>query len=603
MYSKQKSSKMRLPVRRSHIYLLFLFVIFTIGWFIIIRLDGKLKVPRGDVLRPSVKSERWLRKHDGSGSSLNPLAGNWNLKDLGGSSMKRIDCLINNEYSISCLKSRDGVVHVPFNFVKKYFDIDGHLVKTGDGREYLSWEHSYSKIYRPKKPYNSSGPFLWFENYNVEVRDRVKCISGSKGVPISTQWEPNGHFYPIQIAQFGLSHFSKNLTLGKPRVLVLEDGSLKQDQWIREPIKKDSSGLPMIHPLDDYSSHGGSNGKVVYINGDKISFKLKKRRSNSDLSLSVRLKPSSNFSMTVFLISDSGKEYSVSYAPIDEDFVDDETTYGFGAANEAWTTLARDVGVDLQKAYSTSGRKLSAKSRGLHVSEIVFKGQTLLDDLLLSSSIHEPHFFAAVKWLMESQDRQGGWPIKVTRKLSSGSLVLQPGWYSAMAQGQGISLLTRMYQYTKNETYLKAAIRALALFDGNSTNGGIRTYFLDKYVWFEEYPTVPSSFVLNGFIYSLFGLYDLKNTCEKLCIKSTHLFEDGLNSLRQLLPLFDNGFGTLYDLRHLSLKSEPKLARWDYHTTHINQLLYLNSFLNESQFSNTAKRWIGYMKGRRAPHN
>jgi hypothetical protein len=30
-----------------------------------------------------------------------------------------------------------------------------------------------------------------------------------KGVPISSQWKKDGHIYPIQVGQFGLSHFSK----------------------------------------------------------------------------------------------------------------------------------------------------------------------------------------------------------------------------------------------------------------------------------------------------------------------------------------------------------------------------------------------------------
>lgn len=41
-----------------------------------------------------------------------------------------------------------------------------------------------------------------------------------KGVPISTQWGPQGYFYPIQIAQYGLSHYSKNLTEKPPDVKI-----------------------------------------------------------------------------------------------------------------------------------------------------------------------------------------------------------------------------------------------------------------------------------------------------------------------------------------------------------------------------------------------
>ena len=59
---------------------------------------------------------------------------------------------------------------------------------------------------------------------------------------------------------------------------------------------------------------------------------------------------------------------------------------------------------------------------------------------------------------------------------------------------------------------------------------------------YEEYPTTPPLFVLNGFIYSLFGLYDLaqvatgdaKQTAQKL-------FDDGMASLKVMLPFFDSG--------------------------------------------------------------
>ena len=32
------------------------------------------------------------------------------------------------------------------------------------------------------------------------------------GVPVSNQWDKNGYIYPIQVAQYGLSHYSKSLT-------------------------------------------------------------------------------------------------------------------------------------------------------------------------------------------------------------------------------------------------------------------------------------------------------------------------------------------------------------------------------------------------------
>lgn len=47
------------------------------------------------------------------------------------------------------------------------------------------------------------------------------------GVPLSTQWGPQGYFYPIQIAQYGLSHYSKNLTEKPPHIEVYETAEEK----------------------------------------------------------------------------------------------------------------------------------------------------------------------------------------------------------------------------------------------------------------------------------------------------------------------------------------------------------------------------------------
>ena len=56
-----------------------------------------------------------------------------------------IDCVINDEYPISCLKGDKDEVYVPFSFLKKYFEINGKLVSDELGSESFSWQHSYSK--------------------------------------------------------------------------------------------------------------------------------------------------------------------------------------------------------------------------------------------------------------------------------------------------------------------------------------------------------------------------------------------------------------------------------------------------------------------------
>lgn len=90
---------------------------------------------------------------------------------------------------------------------------------------------------------------------------------------------------------------------------------------------------------------------------------------------------------------------------------------------------------------------------------------------------------------------------------------------------------------TGENAFLTAANRALAPFNRSVQLSqspdeacGVRANFLGQSTlpWYEEYPVVPSVFVLNGFIYSLVGLYDLskvgndKSFCSSFLSVSRH---------------------------------------------------------------------------------
>ena len=76
------------------------------------------------------------------------------------------------------------------------------------------------------------------------------------------------------------------------------------------------------------------------------------------------------------------------------------------------------------------------------------------------------------------------------------------------------------------------------MFNISSTDGGVKAVFMDKFEWYEEYPTNPSTFILNGFMYSLLGLYDLKSVSVKLKAEvwRLYLYLSGLISLEAMLP-------------------------------------------------------------------
>ena len=87
--------------------------------------------------------------------------------------------------------------------------------------------------------------------------------------------------------------------------------------------------------------------------------------------------------------------------------------------------------------------------------------------------------------------------------------IRQTSIYCLKFQGQALSTLVRAYLESKDDRCLAAAEDGVRVFSISSSEGGVRAVLMDKYEWYEEYPTNPPTFILNGFMYSLLGLYDL----------------------------------------------------------------------------------------------
>lgn len=249
-------------------------------------------------------------------------------------------------------------------------------------------------------------------------------------------------------------------------------------------------------------------------------------------------------------------------------------SYEGSAPYGEWSTVTRDILVDVSRALSSGDNRKKDDNVVLHPGDIRlvslgFRGQlTVRQHISQRNEQHSHAFRASADWLARNQDEKGGWAVPVERSIAERKLVLPPGWHSAMAQGHGISVLTRAFKEFDDRKYLKSALSALDLFRKNSSEGGVRASFFGI-PWYEEYPTTPGSFVLNGFLYSLIGLYDLSqldvtSESEDVRLKVTEaaeLYKTGIQSLKQLLPLYDTGSGTIYDLRHVGLGTAPNLAR------------------------------------------
>jgi hypothetical protein len=170
---------------------------------------------------------------------------------------------------------------------------------------------------------------------------------------------------------------------------------------------------------------------------------------------------------------------------------------------------------------------------------------------------------------------------------------LKAPWYSALAQGQGISLLVRAHRETRNAAYFEAAERAFASLLSPVEAGGVQ--FVDSHgdVWLEEYIVHPPTHILNGFIWAAWGAYDYYLATAD---SSAHdLFYRCAQTLLRNLGRYDAGYWSLYELSGSRLKM---LASPFYHRLHIVQLRVMSRITGVSKFSRIADEWEAYSRKR-----
>jgi len=99
----------------------------------------------------------------------------------------------------------------------------------------------------------------------------------------------------------------------------------------------------------------------------------------------------------------------------------------------------------------------------------------------------------------------------------------------------------------------------------------------------------PPSHVLNGFIWTLWGVYDyFFVTKEK---KAFNLYENCLKTLNENLYRYDIGYWSLYDLSNNRLKT---IASHFYHNLHIVQLNIMYKLTGNNIFFKYSKKWDNY---------
>lgn len=197
-------------------------------------------------------------------------------------------------------------------------------------------------------------------------------------------------------------------------------------------------------------------------------------------------------------------------------------------------------------------------------------------DLFLKTGeeIYKKKLIACAEWAVENQQNDGSW---VTFAYDNPE---HP--YSSMAQGEGISMLIRAHIATHDDKYLDAVHKAKDFMLKPISDGGTVNYCGDD-VYLHECTHEP--LILNGWIFSLWGLYDYVKYINDDNVKN--ILNKTLNSLKKKLPDFDIKYWSKYE-------DDKPICSPFYHKLHIAQLRVMYELFGDDIYKQYADKWEKY---------
>lgn len=201
-------------------------------------------------------------------------------------------------------------------------------------------------------------------------------------------------------------------------------------------------------------------------------------------------------------------------------------------------------------------------------------------DLYLTThqQVYQAKLLACAQWALENQQSDGGW---VTFAHTNPHAP-----YSSMAQGEGISMLLRAAIVSGDPRFTDAAEKAKVFMLKPLGEGGTTEYDGEDVIFYED---TDSPVILNGWIFSLWGLLDYCNYTGDNGTRA--ILERTLNTLKKKLPEFDIRYWSNYDVG-------GHICSPFYHQLHIAQLRVMYDLFGDPIYEATANRWELYQASR-----
>ncbi len=204
------------------------------------------------------------------------------------------------------------------------------------------------------------------------------------------------------------------------------------------------------------------------------------------------------------------------------------------------------------------------------------------------------HFYDQAEWFVKNAFYKNDHEIAVWEYHFPWSHDLIPPWISSLAQSTALSTLLRAWLMSGEQRFLDVALCAFNSMDTEIEDGGVKHSTKDG-VTFEESAILPANTVLNGFIFSIWGVLEFFIATGDP--RAMELVKISADTLIQLLPKYDLGFWSRYHLYN-SKTMLPSVSSTFYHNVHVAQLDVMGHLLPNAAFKSTASRWGKYEKNR-----
>lgn len=192
------------------------------------------------------------------------------------------------------------------------------------------------------------------------------------------------------------------------------------------------------------------------------------------------------------------------------------------------------------------------------------------DALIQSGKLYEDKFYFEYRWWIKRGNKH---------------IIANP-WYSGIAQGQGLSFYSELYNITKIEKYLVFSNKIFStFFSFDKSNNQPVTVEIDEggFYWIQEYlSNQGGDYVLNGFLFAVVGLIDYYYITKDQ--RAITLIEASIATLKNYIDQYQvEGGVSLYSLRY-------KEQQVSYNIFHRKILLYFGELTGDNWFFHWAEK-------------